>query len=87
MYLQAPGLDASISVLSNRDEADARARALDLWRTFLAPGPRRWQLWRQDDNGNSYLVSVHPDEDSARARLAAFESGVVHKQSYWVTRP
>lgn len=56
----------------------------------LVPGlppavTRRWELWREDDNANRYLVSVHDDEESANARLAAFESGVVHKQRYWVT--
>ena len=49
-----------------------------------APSTVRWEVWRQDDNGNRYLVSVHEDEPAARARLAAFESGVVHKQRYWV---
>jgi hypothetical protein len=48
------------------------------------PPACRWELWREDDNANSYLVSVHDDEASARARLAEFESGVVHKQSYWI---
>lgn len=49
-----------------------------------APRPGRWELWREDDNGNRYLVSVHEDEAAAGARLAAFEAGVVHKQRYWV---
>jgi hypothetical protein len=51
-----------------------------------APAARRWELWREDDNANRYLVSVHDDEESANARLAQFESGVVHKQRYWVQR-
>jgi hypothetical protein len=44
----------------------------------------RWEVWRQDDNGNRYLVSTHTDEAAARLRLADLESGVVHKQTYWV---
>ncbi|HTJ66068.1 MAG TPA: hypothetical protein VL551_00940 [Actinospica sp.] len=44
-----------------------------------------WEVWRQDDNGNRYLVSAHEDEAAARARAAELESGVVHKQTYWVT--
>ena len=29
-----------------------------------------WEVWRQDDNGNRYLVSAHPDEAGARAFAA-----------------
>jgi CubicO group peptidase (beta-lactamase class C family) len=90
MYVSVPSLDASIVVLGNREEIDAPALAARLWQTVLAPAtahaprPGRWELWREDDNGNSYLVSVHEDAAAARTRLAAFESGVVHKQRYWV---
>jgi hypothetical protein len=45
----------------------------------------RWEVWRQDDNGNRYLVSAHADEAAARLRLADLESGVVHKQTYWIS--
>jgi hypothetical protein len=44
-----------------------------------------WEVWRQDDNGNRYLVSAHPDEAAARRRVAELESGVAHKQTYWVS--
>ena len=47
-------------------------------------GPAGWELWRQDDNGNRFLVSVHRDRAEAQTRLAGFESGVVHKQTYWI---
>jgi len=45
----------------------------------------RWEVWRQDDNGNRYLVSTHPDEAAALLRVAELESGVAHKQTYWVS--
>ena len=45
----------------------------------------RWEVWRQDDNGNRYLVSGHADEAAAQRRLADLESGVIHKQTYWVS--
>ena len=83
-YLAVPSLSASIAVLSHRDLDDAVGLAAWLWESVLAPAARRWQLWREDDNGNRYLVSVHTHESAARARLADFESGVVHKQSYWI---
>jgi CubicO group peptidase (beta-lactamase class C family) len=83
-YLAIPSLGASIAVLSNRDLDDAVGLTAWLWESVLAPAARRWQLWREDDNGNRYLMSVHTGEPAARARLADFESGVVHKQRYWI---
>ena len=49
-----------------------------------ASSAETWELWRQDDNGNRYLVSIHADEESARIRMSAIESGTVHKQHYWI---
>jgi hypothetical protein len=44
----------------------------------------RWELWRQDDNGNRYRISAHGDRDDAEAALAGMESGLAHKQMYWI---
>jgi ADP-ribosylglycohydrolase len=44
----------------------------------------RFEAWRQDDNGNRYLMSRHPDRASADAAVAAIEAGVQHKQLYFV---
>ena len=43
-----------------------------------------FEVWRQDDNGNRFLVSRHLDRATAEAAVAAIESGVVHKQMYWM---
>jgi hypothetical protein len=43
-----------------------------------------FEVWRQDDNGNRYLMSAHPDRASAEAAVAEIESGVQHKQLYFV---
>lgn len=43
-----------------------------------------FEVWRQDDNGNRYLVSAHPDRDAAEAAVATMEAGVQHKQLYYV---
>ena len=43
-----------------------------------------FELWRQDDNGNRFLMSAHPDRDAAEAAVAAMEAGVQHKQLYYV---
>jgi hypothetical protein len=46
-----------------------------------------WQVRRQDDNGNGYLVATYDDRVSALARLLTFEAGQAHKQLYWVDGP
>lgn len=46
-----------------------------------------WEVWRQDDGGNRYQVDVCRDRIEAMARALAFESGPVHKQTYWVSGP
>jgi hypothetical protein len=43
-----------------------------------------FELWRQDDNGNRFLVSVHGDRPAAEAALRDWEGGVQHKQLYFV---
>lgn len=46
-----------------------------------------FEVWRQDDNGNRYLVSAHADRASAEAAVAEMEAGVQHKQLYFVVKP
>ncbi|WP_228562379.1 hypothetical protein [Catenulispora rubra] len=43
-----------------------------------------FELWRQDDNGNRFLVSGHAERADAEAARAAMEAGVQHKQLYYV---
>lgn len=50
-----------------------------------------WEVWRQDDNGNRYVVRRFPassaDQDeahSAAEALAAEMEARGHKQTYWV---
>ena len=68
--------------LADPESGDGAVRAAGL--EVAGSAPETWELWRQDDNGNRYLVSVHPDEAAARARMSVFESGTVHKQDYWI---
>jgi len=43
-----------------------------------------FELWRQDDNGNEFLISTFRSRDEAdKARLRLEAKG--HKQHYWVT--
>lgn len=45
--------------------------------------PRRWEVWRQDDNGNEVRVSQHYGELPAERVAARFQARG-HKQDYWV---
>jgi hypothetical protein len=42
-----------------------------------------WTVWRQDDNGNRYVVSRHDTQAEAQAVAADMEARG-HKQIYWV---
>lgn len=42
-----------------------------------------FELWRQDDNGNRFLVASYPDRSAAEERLAEL-SRSLHKQTYWI---
>jgi hypothetical protein len=46
-----------------------------------------WAVWRQDDNGQRFLVETYHDRVQALARMLAFESGHPHKQMYEVLGP
>lgn len=46
-----------------------------------------WDVMRQDDLGNTFLVASHDSRIAALAQVLAMESGVRHKQSYWVDGP
>jgi len=43
-----------------------------------------WQLWRQDDNGNRFLVGEFTSRESAEQRLHVL-TRCLHKQAYWIT--
>lgn len=44
---------------------------------------RDWELWRQDDAGNQYLVERYVTRELAQAMLATYESRN-HKQVHWI---
>ncbi|GAA3206719.1 hypothetical protein [Actinocorallia longicatena] len=46
-----------------------------------------WDVMRQDDNGNQVRVASHQTRVSALSHVLVFESGVQHKQTYWVDGP
>jgi hypothetical protein len=44
---------------------------------------QRWIVWRQDDNGNRYIVARKPSRAEADELAATLEARG-HKQLYWV---
>lgn len=55
------------------------AEATSLW----APLAAGWDLMRQDDNGNKFLVASFTGYAKARARIEQFDA-MQHKQLYWL---
>ena len=43
----------------------------------------RWELWRQDDNGNRDRIGLFDTQAAARRALDRFEA-LGHKQIYWL---
>ena len=42
-----------------------------------------FELWRQDDNGNHFLIGAFPDRGGAEQRLEELARNL-HKQTYWI---
>jgi hypothetical protein len=43
-----------------------------------------FELWRQDDNGNRFLIDAYDNLAEAETRLAEL-ARIPHKQTYWIT--
>ncbi|MEO1273161.1 MAG: hypothetical protein AAFX99_34170 [Myxococcota bacterium] len=50
----------------------------------VSDGALTWELWRQDDNGNDFLMATFASERAAQCVADLFEARG-HKQSYWVS--
>jgi hypothetical protein len=42
-----------------------------------------WALWRQDENGHRFIVSVVRKQEQAQQERQSYES-LRHKQCYWI---
>lgn len=51
----------------------------------VKPSEGDWQVWRQDDAGNQYLIVSGLSEVEARRLLVEYERRG-HKQLYWIRR-
>jgi hypothetical protein len=48
-----------------------------------APRASLFEVWRQDENGNLFLVAAFASQQEARGLLARFEA-MHHEQTYWI---
>jgi hypothetical protein len=44
-----------------------------------------FELWRQDDNGNRFLIDTYDNFSEAETRLAEL-TRIPHKQTYWIAK-
>ena len=44
----------------------------------------KFEVWRQDDNGNRFLIGAFPERAGAEERIAEL-TRTPHKQTYWIT--
>ena len=49
------------------------------------PAGAGWALWRQDDNGNRFLIARFATAESAEAEQRRYEA-LGHKQTHWVEK-
>jgi hypothetical protein len=52
-------------------------------REHLFKDEHSWEVWRQDDNGNAFLMQYAASERDAKCLADTFERRG-HKQMYWV---
>jgi hypothetical protein len=53
--------------------------------TPINPEKDTWSVFRQDDNGNRFVVQEHISRDDAERLVEKFEARG-HKQLYWADR-
>lgn len=56
--------------------------SLGWWAVVQGEDFPSWAVWRQDDNGNRFLMQANLTETNARQLVAHYE-GLGHKQVYW----
>jgi len=84
-YAQA--LEQRIATVTADDATRAALRALEESLRLAevpANAATRYQVWRQDDNGNVFLVASFDCRVDAEREIAGLAGGG-HKQSYWIT--
>jgi len=78
-----------LTILADVDDPEHVRYHLKGWGLSLHPRDpepdRPWQVWRQDDNGNDFLMMTFATERGAHCIAHLFEARG-HKQHYWVVR-
>lgn len=66
---------------------DSRNRDVIKERALMAETglEKAWQLWRQDGNGNRFLVAEFENKESAETRMMEL-TRCQHQQTYWICR-
>ena len=76
-----PGSEYYLLVTAALETTAKSARSSIL--KILEEGANTWSVWRQDDNGNEFMVASALAEQEARMIVEEFESRG-HKQIYWL---
>ncbi len=58
---------------------------LGWWAVVEKSKINNWSVWRQDDNGNEFMIETGLTEESAN-NMARDMEATGHKQTYWVTQ-
>lgn len=64
-------------------EEPALVQGLEAMRRAAAHRGWTWVLWRQDDNGNTFVVTTFESPEAAESARRSYEARG-HKQRYWV---
>jgi O-acetyl-ADP-ribose deacetylase (regulator of RNase III) len=59
------------------------SRNVDVVVYDLAPTASGWELWRQDDGGNQFLIESFSTREAAERMMKVYEDRG-HKQVYWI---
>ena len=80
-FAQLPGVTTHFTW----KEVDGIPRDHEMQFWIKALCPMSWQLWRQDDNGQRFLVGEYKDEATAETSMADLMK-CLHKQTYWIEK-
>jgi len=45
----------------------------------------QFELWRQDDNGNRFLIGTYSEQSMAERQMGVL-TRTAHKQTYWINK-
>jgi hypothetical protein len=82
LYLDEPELDHALLHLSwQASQVEPAVR--DSFESCFGKRPLHWQVCRQDDHGNRFVINAFATDREAACLLQSFER-LHHKQTYWI---